>query len=32
LLGLQNDCDLEEEGKNKKRELDKIPKINTNTA
>jgi addiction module HigA family antidote len=31
-LGLQDDYDLEEEGINKKRELDKIPKINTNEA
>lgn len=31
-LGLQDDYDLEEEGINKKRELDEIPKINTNAA
>lgn len=31
-LGLQDDFDLEEEGINKKFELDKIPKINTSTA
>lgn len=31
-LGLQDDYDLEEEGINKKSELDKIPKINTNAA
>jgi len=29
-LGLQDDFDLEEEGINKKSELDEIPKINTN--
>lgn len=31
-LGLQDDYDLEEEGINKKSELDEIPKINTNAA
>ena len=31
-LGLQDDYDLEEEGINKKGELDEIPKINTNAA
>ncbi|MBK9553537.1 MAG: HigA family addiction module antidote protein [Saprospiraceae bacterium] len=31
-LGLQDDFDLEEEGINKKSELDEIPKINTNAA
>jgi addiction module HigA family antidote len=31
-LGLQDDYDLEEEGINKKSELDDIPKINTNAA
>ena len=31
-LGLQDDYDLEEEAKNKKSELDEIPKINTNAA
>jgi addiction module HigA family antidote len=31
-LGLQDDYDLEEEGINKKGELDEIPKINTNVA
>jgi addiction module HigA family antidote len=31
-LGLQDDYDLEEEGRNKKSELDEIPKINTNAA
>ena len=31
-LGLQDDYDLEEEGENKKRELDEIPQINTNEA
>ena|SRR3990170_5525908 len=31
-LGLQDDYDLEEEGINKKRELDEILKINTNAA
>ena len=31
-LGLQDDYDLEEEGRNKKRELDEIPRINTNAA
>ncbi|MBK9103798.1 MAG: HigA family addiction module antidote protein [Saprospiraceae bacterium] len=31
-LGLQDDYDLEEEGINKKAELDEIPKINTNAA
>ena len=31
-LGLQDDYDLEEERKNKKSELDEIPKINTNAA
>jgi plasmid maintenance system antidote protein VapI len=31
-LGLQDDFDLEEEGKNKKSELDEIPKFNTNAA
>lgn len=31
-LGLQDDYDLEEEGTNKKSELDEIPKINTNAA
>ncbi len=31
-LGLQDDYDLEEEGINKKSELDEIAKINTNAA
>ena len=31
-LGLQDDYDLEEEGINKKAELDEIPKFNTNAA
>jgi addiction module HigA family antidote len=31
-LGLQDDYDLEEEGINKKSELDEIPKMNTNAA
>ncbi len=31
-LGLQDDYDLEEEGINKKSELDEIPKINTNAV
>jgi antitoxin HigA-1 len=31
-LGLQDDYDLEEEGINKKSELDEIPKINTNAT
>jgi addiction module HigA family antidote len=31
-LGLQDDYDLEEEGINKKSELDEIPMINTNAA
>ena len=31
-LGLQDDYDLEEEGINKKNELDEIPKLNTNAA
>ena len=31
-LGLQDDYDLEEEGINKKSELDEIPKINTCAA
>ncbi|MGB4848361.1 MAG: HigA family addiction module antitoxin [Saprospiraceae bacterium] len=31
-LGLQDDYDLEEEGINKKSELDEIPKINTSAA
>ena len=31
-LGLQDDYDLEEEGKSKKSELDGIPKINTDAA
>lgn len=31
-LGLQDDYDLEEEGINKKSELDEIQKINTNAA
>ena len=31
-LGLQDDYDLEEEGRNKKSELDEILKINTNAA
>ena len=31
-LGLQDDFDLEEEGINKKSELDEIPKMNTNAA
>jgi len=31
-LGLQDDYDLEEEGINKKSELDEIPKINTTAA
>jgi len=31
-LGLQDDYDLEEEGINKKSELDEIPKINTHAA
>ncbi len=31
-LGLQDDFDLEEEGINKKSELDEIPKINTTAA
>lgn len=31
-LGLQDDYDLEQEGINKKSELDEIPKFNTNAA
>ena len=31
-LGLQDDFDLEEEGRSKKRELDEISRVNTNAA
>ena len=31
-LGLQDDYDLEEEGRNKKNELDEISRMNTNAA